>query len=137
MPRRVLVIDDEPRILEIVRYFLEQAGLEVETYGRAEEGLEAARKGPFDVAIVDIVLGGRTSGYDVAGRLKKIRKSEETPVLFISSKVEMADLFLENYDGRAEFVLKPFKKEGLLAKVDTLLGGGGRQARLAQRPRTG
>jgi hypothetical protein len=47
----------------------------------------------------------------------------------MSSKVEMADLFLENYDGRAEFLLKPFKKEALLEKLGTLLQGGGREAR--------
>ncbi len=135
MSRRVLVIDDEPRILEIVKYFLEQGGHEVEAYTRPDEGLEAAKKGRFDVAVVDIVLGGRTSGYDVAGRLKKTKASERTPVLFMSSKVEMADLFLENYDGRAEFVLKPFRKEALLSKVDTLLEGGGREARRAPAPR--
>ena len=135
MSRRVLVIDDEPRILEIVKYFLEQGGHEVEAFTRAEQGLDAARKAPFDLAVLDIVLGERSSGYDVAGKLKKIRNAEETPVLFMSSKVEMADLFLENYDGRAEFVLKPFKKDALLSKVDTLLGGGGREARRAPAPR--
>ena len=88
--RRVLVVDDEPRIL-------------------------------------DIVLVGE-SGYDVAGKLKKVKSAEAMPVLFMSSKVEMADLFLENFDGRAEFLLKPFKKEALLETVRTLIDGGGREA---------
>jgi two-component system alkaline phosphatase synthesis response regulator PhoP len=137
MARRVLVIDDEPRILDIVKYFLEQAGHEVEAFARPDEGVEAARKNRFDVAVLDLVLGDRASGYDVAGRLKKLKTSENMPVLFMSSKVEMAGLFLENFDGRAEFVLKPFRKETLLAKVDALLEGGGRQARRAAAPGKG
>lgn len=130
MPRgRLLVLDDEPRILDIVRYFLEQGGYEVEAFADPDEGLAAARRGPFDVAVVDIVLDERTSGYAVAGRLKKIKNTEQTPVLFMSSKVRMADLFLESYEGRAEFILKPFRKDELLSKVETLCRGGGRNAR--------
>jgi DNA-binding response OmpR family regulator len=125
--RRVLVIDDEPRILDIVKYFLEQGGYEVGAFSNPPEGLAAARRAPFDVAVLDIVLEG-TSGYDVAFELKKIKNSERVPVLFMSSKVEMAKLFLESYDGRAEFILKPFKKADLLDKIALLDGGGGRDA---------
>jgi DNA-binding response OmpR family regulator len=126
--RRVLVVDDEPRILDIVKYFLEQGGYEVEAVNGGEKALAAARKGTFDVAVLDIVLVG-DSGYEVAGKLKKIKSAASMPILFMSSKVEMADLFLENYDGRAEFLLKPFKKEALLEAVETLIEGGGREAR--------
>jgi len=129
--RRVLLIDDEPRILDIVKYFLEQGGFEVEAFADPADGLAAARRAPFDVAALDIVLSEETSGYDVASELKRITNTERMPVLFMSSKVEMADLFLQSYDGRAEFVLKPFKKADLLAKLGLLLDGGGRQARKA------
>jgi len=125
--RRVLVVDDEPRILDIVKYFLEQGGYEVESATGGDKAAAAARRKPFDVAVLDIVLVGE-SGYDVAGKLKKIKSAEAMPVLFMSSKVEMADLFLENFDGRAEFLLKPFKKEALLETVRTLIDGGGREA---------
>lgn len=136
MPRRrVLVVDDEPRILDIVRYFLEQGGFDVEACTTGEAAVAAARARPAEVAVLDIVLGPRTSGYEVAGKLKKLPGSEETPVLFMSSKVEMARLFLENYDGRAEFILKPFKKEALLDAVRLLADGGGRQAHKARRVR--
>ena len=125
--RRVLVVDDEPRILDIVKYFLEQGGYEVESATGGDKAAAAARRKPFDVAVLDIVLVGE-SGYDVAGKLKKVKSAETMPVLFMSSKVEMADLFLENFDGRAEFLLKPFKKEALLETVRTLIDGGGREA---------
>jgi DNA-binding response OmpR family regulator len=131
--RRVLVVDDEPRILDIVKYFLEQGGYDVEPYTGGDAALGAARDRRFDVAVLDIVLGPRSSGYEVAGRLKKVPGSEAMPVLFMSSKVEMADLFLESFEGRAEFLLKPFKKEALLETVRLLCEGGGRQARKNRR----
>jgi DNA-binding response OmpR family regulator len=136
MPRgRLLVLDDEPRILDIVKYFLEQGGYDVEAYADPDQGVAAANRAPFDVAVIDVILNAGRSGYDVAGRLKKVKNTEQMPVLFMSSKVQMADLFLENYDGRAEFILKPFKKDDLLAKVETLRQGGGRQARRHALPR--
>src|SRR6185436_20096079 len=56
--RRVLVVDDEPLILDIVRYFLEQGGYEVEAVEGGEKALAAAKKKPFDIAVLDIVLIG-------------------------------------------------------------------------------
>ena len=131
--RRVLVVDDEPRILDIVKYFLEQGGFDVEPCTTGDAAVAAARDGKFDVAVLDIVLGPRSSGYEVAGRLKKVPGAELMPVLFMSSKVEMSELFLQSYDGRAEFLLKPFKKESLLTSVGTLIDGGGRQAKKTRR----
>ena len=125
------MVDDEPRILDIVKYFLEQGGYEVEPVTTGEKALAAARRQPFDVAVLDIVLDA-DSGYEVAGKLKKLKNAETMPILFMSSKVEMADLFLENYEGRAEFLLKPFKKEALFESLQKLLDGGGRQARKSE-----
>lgn len=122
------MVDDEPRILDIVKYFLEQGGYEVEPVTTGEKALAAARRGTFDVAVLDIVLDA-DSGYEVASKLKKLKNAENLPVLFMSSKVEMAELFLENFDGRAEFLLKPFRKEALFEALQKLLEGGGRQAR--------
>ncbi len=135
---RVLVVDDEPRILDIVRYVLEQGGYEVEAYAAAGDALEAARRQRFDAAVLDIVLQG-VSGYEVAAELKRIRNTGSTPVLFLSSKVDMADLFLKTYDGRAEFLAKPFKRQALLERVGALLARRApavrRTARVRARPR--
>jgi CheY-like chemotaxis protein len=95
---RVLVLDDEPRIL-------------------------------------DIVLGPE-SGYEVAGRLKKIPRASGLPVLFMSSRVGMSDLFLKNYQGRADFIQKPFKKDDLISRLSALVSAsGGRAAAAPRAPR--
>lgn len=119
---RILAVDDERKIVDILRYFLEQAGYEVETHTRPDDALEAARKGPFDLVILDVVMEG-TDGYTVAGRLKEIPSTAGLPILFASAKLEINRLFLKNFDGRADFVNKPFKKEDLLRKVQALLDG--------------
>jgi len=133
-PRRVLVVDDEPRILDIVKYFLEQGGYQVEARTDPAEGIDAARRQRFDAVVLDVVLGD-TSGYQVAGRIKRLPAHGRTPVLFMSSKVEVADLFLEHYEGRADFIQKPFKKAELLAKVERLIAAGGNSADKAGDPR--
>ena len=127
--RRVLVVDDEPRMLDIVKYFLEQGGYEVEPVTTGEKALAAVRRAPFDVAVLDIVLGTAATGRQ---QLKKL-KNAETCVLFMSSKVGWPPL-PRDYEGRAEFLLKPFKKEALLA-LQKLLDGGGRQAPAPTRAR--
>jgi len=128
-PCRVLVVEDNFAVAESLRYFLDAHGFVVTAVaGNLKAALVAVDQGGFDVAVLDIVLG-RGSGYDVAGRLKSLPGSEETPVLFMSSKVEMADLFMDHYDGRAEFIRKPFKKDDLLAQVAGLASGGGRRGK--------
>src|SRR5258708_24996697 len=94
--RRMLVVDDEPRILDIVKYFLEQGGYEVEAVDGGEKALAAVRKKPFDIAVLDIVLVG-DSGYEVAGKLKKTHNTESMPILFISRQVVRASPFFANY----------------------------------------
>lgn len=122
-PRRILVVDDEPRILDIAKYFLEQGGYQVEARTDPAEGIDAARRQSFDAVVLDIVLGD-TSGYQVAGRIKRLPAHDQTPVLFMSSKVEVGDLFLKHYEGRADFIQKPFRKAELLSKVNRLIEGG-------------
>lgn len=124
--RRVLAVDDEPRLLDIVKYYLETGGYEVHACGELSQALQAASRQPFDAVVLDIVLE-KASGYDVAGELKRIPNTAGVPILFMSSKVGVADLFLKSYDGRAEFIQKPFKKEDFLSKIALLIDGGGRQ----------
>ncbi len=120
---RILVLDDEKHVVDIIRFFLEHADFSVDCFQQAREAIEAARNHRYDLVILDVVLGD-TDGYSVARELKDIETVKEAPILFLSAKLEMSKLFLENFNGRAEFLPKPFKKGDLIPKVDRLTGLG-------------
>lgn len=134
MPARVLAVDDDRRILEIVRHFLHEKGYEVHIFANPDEALEMARNTPFDALILDMVLQG-TDGYRVCSELKRNPATAELPVLFVSAKIEVAELFLQQFDGVADFLGKPFRRDDLLSKLERLIArkaarrsGGGRAA---------
>lgn len=120
MPTRVIAVDDDRRILEIVRHFLQEKGYEVHIFANADEALETARNAPFDVMILDMVLQG-TDGYRVSSELKRNPSTADLPVLFLSAKVEVAELFLREFHGIADFLGKPFRRDDLLSKLERLL----------------
>jgi DNA-binding response OmpR family regulator len=120
MARRILAVDDDRRILEIVRYFLQEKGFEVHIFSNPDEAVEIARTVPFDAIILDIVLQG-TDGYRVCSNFKRQPETADVPVLFVSAKVEIAELFLKQFSGTADFLAKPFRRDDLLAKIEGLL----------------
>lgn len=124
---RILAVDDEKNILDILHYLLDQQGYNVDAFLKADDALEAAQSSKYDLIILDLVMG-TTDGYTVAGHLKELPLQKQTPFLFVSAKIEMAELFLKNFDGRADYMGKPFKRDELLEKVKSLLAGGGAKA---------
>src|SRR5207248_8933752 len=86
MPR-VLVVDDESRIVRVVRDYLEHSGFEVLTAGDGPSALRAARTGKPDLLILDLALPG-LDGLDVA---RAIRKEGELPIIMLTARVEEAD----------------------------------------------
>ena len=83
MSTRLLVIDDEESICEILKYNLQKEGYQVDTAFSAEEALEMDLT-PYDLFIVDIMME-RLSGFDFAKRLRNSSATEETPIIFCSA----------------------------------------------------
>jgi two-component system KDP operon response regulator KdpE len=114
---RVLVVDDEPRYLKLVRYNLEAAGYEVITADSGEEALSlAAGKNP-DLIILDIRLPG-IDGYEVCTR---IREFSATPIIMLTAKGEEQEKVRGLRLGADDYVTKPFGAEELMARVETVL----------------
>ena len=85
MRTRILVIDDEEALDEILKFNLEREGYQVDTAYSAEEAL-AKNLNEYDLFIVDIMMG-RLSGFDFAKRVKDIPEVEDTPIIFCSALV--------------------------------------------------
>ncbi len=114
---QVLVVDDEPRYLKLVRYNLEAAGYEVITAANGEEALSlVAGKSP-DLIILDIRLPG-IDGYEVCAR---IREFSSVPIIMLTAKGEQREKVQGLRLGADDYITKPFGAEELMARVETVL----------------
>lgn len=117
MPERILVVDDEASILELVAYNLRRAGYEALTAANGEEALHIARSGGLDLLILDLMLPGM-DGFDV---LKEIRKMSQVPVLMLSARGEEIDRVVGFEIGADDYVTKPFSPRELMGRVKAIL----------------
>jgi two-component system copper resistance phosphate regulon response regulator CusR len=128
---RVLVIEDEPRLLAFVRHALEAEGLVVEAAADGAAGLEAALRGGHDLVVLDLVLPG-LSGLTVLERLRDARP--DLPVLILSARAELPTKLRGFALGATDYVTKPFSLDEFLARVRVQLRRGGRDSVLSVGP---
>jgi two-component system OmpR family response regulator len=116
MPR-ILIADDEPSIREVISFALERAGFAVSVARNGAEALQAFRKAPPDLIILDIGMP-EMDGLEVC---KQIRKSSDLPILFLSARDEEIDRVLGLEIGGDDYVTKPFSTRELVARVNVIL----------------
>ena len=116
---KILVIDDEESICEILKYNLEKEGYEVDTALSAEEALTFDLPS-YSLFIVDIMLD-QLSGFDFAKRLKNNDDVENTPIIFCSALSGEDDTVMGLNIGADDYITKPFKIPELLARVRSVL----------------
>lgn len=114
---RILVVDDEPDIRDLLKLLLEGQGYEVAQAGSGRAALEAARKTPFDLIILDIMMP-EMDGVAACGAL---RQFSTAPVLFLTAKTQLGDKVEAYASGGDDYLAKPFAPNELLAKVEALL----------------
>lgn len=129
MSTRLLVIDDEESICEILKYNLEKEGYHVDMAFSAEEALEMDLT-PYDLFIVDIMME-RLSGFDFAKRLRNSSTTEETPIIFCSALNGEDDTVMGLNIGADDYITKPFKISEMTARVNVVL----RRTQIARRAR--
>ena len=117
---KILVVDDEEDILELVRYNLNREGFDVLGTTSGEEALNIARKEIPDLIILDLMLPG-IDGLDVTRRLKKDAKTQAIPVVMLTAKGEEADVVAGLELGADDYVTKPFSPRILIARVKAVL----------------
>jgi len=117
---RILVVDDEKDILELVRTILVGNGFEVITAGTGEEGLKLAVSGKPDLIILDVVMPG-LSGLEVCRLLKGKKSMAGISILMMSVLNREIDRKNVTDAGADEYIIKPFRAAHLLSTVDRLL----------------
>ena len=120
MGRRILVVDDEPDILQLTKLRLEASGFEVMTAATGPEGLEKARGEKPDLMVLDLMLPG-LNGYEICTMLKQDTRYQEMPIVLFTAKAQEKDEKLGMACGANAYVRKPFKGEELLQKIQALL----------------
>lgn len=121
---KVLVIDDQPEITEIVQTFLENAGYKVAVENSAHEAVPRARKFEPHVILLDIMMPER-DGYDICRELKEDPKFANTPVIFLTGRDRNDDQGRSFQSGGDMFIKKPFSCERLLEIINIVLMSAG------------
>ena len=118
---RILVVDDEQDISEILRFNLQSEGFEVSTAGSAEEALalmegeEAVR---YDLVLLDVMME-RMSGYEMAEHLRQ--KGDNTPIIFLTARDGHDDQLAGFAHGADDYITKPFAFDTVLARIKAVL----------------
>ena len=117
MTGRILLVDDEPAIVDAVAYALRNDGFEVEAAGDGETALERARGEPFDLMILDLRLP-KLSGVEVCRRL---RSESDLPIVMLTARDTEVDRVLGLEIGADDYVAKPFSVAALISRVRAVL----------------
>ena len=116
---RILVVDDEEDLCEILKFNLETEGYEVETANSAEEALEMDIAS-FDLLLLDVMMGGM-SGFQLAKQLKGNPMTANVPIIFLTAKTLKEDI-LEGFKiGADDYITKPFSMEELTFRIEAIL----------------
>ncbi|GED32438.1 MULTISPECIES: response regulator transcription factor [Brevibacillus] len=113
----ILIVDDEPKILEILSSYLSKEGYHVMTAENGREALEIASAYPLELIILDLMLPDMT-GEDVC---REIRKTSRIPILMLTAKSSEADRITGLEIGADDYLVKPFSPRELVARVRAIL----------------
>ncbi|MGV8145109.1 MAG: response regulator [Alkaliphilus sp.] len=121
MPRqRILVVDDEEHILELIGFNLEKNGFEVITCDNGEKALNLLGDDAFDLVILDLMLPGM-DGIEVCKNIRKIESLEKLPIIMLTARSEETDRVLGLELGADDYMVKPFSVRELIARIRAVL----------------
>jgi CheY-like chemotaxis protein len=124
---KILIIDDDPDMVESMKVVLESKGYEVISASSGEEGINKTREVKPHLVILDIMMETRDKGFDVARTIKKSRESKHIPILMVTAIKEKIGFDFKTEAGDEvwlpvdDYVDKPLRPDELISKVETLL----------------
>src|SRR5512136_2388723 len=113
MPKTILVVDDEPKIVQLVQDYLERAGFAVRSAPDGKTALALVRSAKPDMIILDLGLPGM-DGLDVT---RELRKSSNAPLIMLTARSEETDKLVGLELGADDYITKPFSPKELVARV--------------------
>jgi two-component system sensor histidine kinase/response regulator len=118
--KHILVVDDNPKNIQLVGSFLTREGYAVEFAASGREALEWLQSEPFDMVLLDVIMP-EMNGFQVCAAIKKIEGCKEIPIIFLTAKHDL-ETFLEGFKvGGVDYIFKPFVMEELKVRVGTHL----------------
>ncbi len=121
MAKRILIIEDYPHIVDILRMRLESGGYEVLTAYDGKEGLRKAREEKPDLIILDIMLP-KLNGFKVCRLLKFDAKYQHIPIFMLTSRKKQSDIETGKETGADEYIVKPYEISELMELIERYLG---------------
>lgn len=120
MAQRVIVIEDEKDIVALLDFTLRREGFDVKGFDRGREGLDALRRGPVDLALIDIMLPD-LDGLEICKLLRADENLRRLPVIFLTAKAEEFDRILGLELGADDYIVKPFSPREVVARIKAVL----------------
>jgi DNA-binding response OmpR family regulator len=117
MSKKILVVDDEPHIVRVLKGYLESAGFQVITAYDGTEALAAFRREAPDLMVLDLMLP-EVDGLDVA---RAVRRASAVPIIMLTARVDEADRLIGLELGADDYVTKPFSPREVVARVRAVL----------------
>src|SRR5580700_3497806 len=117
LAHRILVVDDDPHIRDVISFALEKAGMTTQTARDGGEALALFQRHPADMIILDVGMPD-TDGLAVC---REIRKSSDVPILFLSARDDEIDRIIGLEIGGDDYVTKPFSPREMIARVNIIL----------------
>src|SRR5512133_2664033 len=117
MAKKILLVDDEPEILEICRDYLKASGYDVITAKDGAQGLSSARREKPDLVVLDLMMP-EMDGLDVC---RAIRRESNVPIIMLTARVEEADKLIGLELGADDYITKPFSPRELVGRVRAVL----------------
>jgi phosphate regulon transcriptional regulator PhoB len=120
MHNKILIVDDEPDIVDLVSYNLKKDGFRVTTAADGEAALHKIRKDRFDLVVLDLMLPG-IQGIELCRIIRNDPKTAATPVIMLTAKGEEVDRVIGLESGADDYMTKPFSSRELIARIKAVL----------------
>jgi DNA-binding response OmpR family regulator len=120
MAKRILLIDDDAKILNLEKAILSHEGFEVETALDGAAGIEKLKSGQYDVIVLDVMMP-TMDGYEVARKIKQMDSHKSIPIVMVTGATEHDAMTRGFHSGAVVFMNKPFTAAKLLSVIKTVM----------------